>query len=146
MPTQPVPTQPAMPAQLQQGAPLGNTVGGLTSGVGEAVGGLGQGVGQAVGGIGQGLGQTLGGVGGAVGGLLGGQPAPPQPAPPQQVAPQPQQPVQAAPPPPAAPAPQPVPQGQSDLTAQLQQLIQLKESGALSEEEFQAAKAKLLGK
>lgn len=39
----------------------------------------------------------------------------------------------------AAPSPQP------DLIAQLQQLAQLKESGALSEDEFQAAKAKLLG-
>ena len=34
---------------------------------------------------------------------------------------------------------------QPDLIAQLQQLAQLKQSGALSEDEFQAAKAKLLG-
>ena len=33
----------------------------------------------------------------------------------------------------------------ADLTTQLQQLAQLKESGVLSDEEFQAAKAKLLG-
>ncbi len=39
----------------------------------------------------------------------------------------------------AAPAAQP------DLIAQLQQLTQLKQAGALSEDEFQAAKAKLLG-
>jgi Short C-terminal domain len=32
-----------------------------------------------------------------------------------------------------------------DLTTQLQQLAQLKESGILSDEEFQAAKAKILG-
>jgi Short C-terminal domain len=32
-----------------------------------------------------------------------------------------------------------------DLTAQLQQLAQLRRSGALSEDEFAAAKAKLLG-
>jgi glutamate/tyrosine decarboxylase-like PLP-dependent enzyme len=37
------------------------------------------------------------------------------------------------------------PSGQTDLIAQLQQLTQLKQSGALSEDEFQAAKAKLLG-
>lgn len=42
----------------------------------------------------------------------------------------------AAPPPAAAPA--------NDLTAQLQQLATLKEQGILSDEEFAAAKAKLL--
>ena len=36
------------------------------------------------------------------------------------------------------------PSAQPDLIAQLQQLQQLKQSGALSENEFQAAKAKLL--
>ncbi|HEX6482314.1 MAG TPA: SHOCT domain-containing protein [Ktedonobacteraceae bacterium] len=36
------------------------------------------------------------------------------------------------------------PSAQPDLIAQLQQLTQLKQSGALSEDEFQAAKAKLL--
>ena len=45
--------------------------------------------------------------------------------------------VQAAAPPAPAAAP--------DLMAQLQQLTQLKETGALSEAEFSAAKAKLLG-
>jgi len=45
--------------------------------------------------------------------------------------------VQAAAPPAPATAP--------DLMAQLQQLTQLKETGALSEAEFSAAKAKLLG-
>ncbi len=44
----------------------------------------------------------------------------------------------AAPPPPPAPA-------ANDLTAQLQQLATLKEQGILSDEEFAAAKAKLLG-
>ena len=55
----------------------------------------------------------------------------------QQVAPPPQQyaPAPAAPPPPAA-AP--------DLTAQLQQLAQLHTAGVLSDEEFAAAKQKLL--
>lgn len=42
----------------------------------------------------------------------------------------------------AAPAP---PGGAPDLLAQLQQLAQLKEAGALTDAEFQAAKAKLLG-
>ena len=42
----------------------------------------------------------------------------------------------AAPPPPAAPA--------NDLTSQLQQLATLKEQGILSDDEFAAAKAKLL--
>jgi hypothetical protein len=35
--------------------------------------------------------------------------------------------------------------GSSSVTAQLQQLAQLKESGVLTDEEFQAAKAKILG-
>ncbi len=35
--------------------------------------------------------------------------------------------------------------GSADLASQLQQLSQLRASGALSEEEFQAAKDKLLG-
>ena len=46
----------------------------------------------------------------------------------------------AAPPPPAAPAP-----AAPDTMAQLQQLAQMKEQGLLSDEEFTAAKAKLLG-
>ncbi len=43
----------------------------------------------------------------------------------------------------AAPAPAPA-AGGSDMMAQLQQLSQMKESGLLSDEEFNAAKAKLL--
>jgi hypothetical protein len=50
---------------------------------------------------------------------------------------------QNAPPPAPAPAPQAAPG--SDLTAQLQELAQLHTAGALSDEEFAAAKAKLLG-
>jgi multidrug resistance efflux pump len=49
--------------------------------------------------------------------------------------------TQAAPPP-AAPAPAPAP---SDSTAELERLAKLHESGALSDEEFSAAKSKLLG-
>jgi hypothetical protein len=52
----------------------------------------------------------------------------------------------------AAPAPAPAPQPAAaaaapptDLVAQLQQLTQLKNAGALSDEEFQEAKTKLLG-
>ena len=57
----------------------------------------------------------------------------------QMAAAQAQQAAAAAPPPaPAAAAPAP------DMIAQLQQLAQLKEAGVLSEEEFNAAKAKLL--
>ena len=37
------------------------------------------------------------------------------------------------------------PSAQPDLITQLQQLTQLKQAGALSEDEFQVAKAKLLG-
>lgn len=48
--------------------------------------------------------------------------------------------AQAAAPPVAAPAPVPAP----DLLTQLTQLAQLKDAGALSEEEFQLAKSKLL--
>ena len=47
--------------------------------------------------------------------------------------------TQAAPPP-AAPAP-----AQGDSTAELERLAKLHESGALSDEEFAAAKSKLLG-
>jgi hypothetical protein len=52
---------------------------------------------------------------------------------------------QYAPPPPqyAAPAPAPAPAG-DDLTAKLQQLATLHTQGVLSDEEFAAAKAKLL--
>ena len=50
-----------------------------------------------------------------------------------------QQPVAAAPPP--APAPSPA----ADLTAELEKLASLKAAGILTDEEFAAAKAKLLG-
>jgi multidrug resistance efflux pump len=49
-----------------------------------------------------------------------------------------------APPPPAAPAPSAAP-AQADSTAELERLAKLHESGALSDEEFAAAKSKLLG-
>jgi len=48
-----------------------------------------------------------------------------------------QQQAQAAPPPPAADAPDPI--------AQLKQLAELKDQGILTEEEFAAQKAKILG-
>nr|WP_242028400.1 SHOCT domain-containing protein [Pseudanabaena sp. FACHB-2040] len=41
-------------------------------------------------------------------------------------------------------APTPIPTPQSNLLAQLTQLAQLKEAGALTDDEFQLAKAKLL--
>jgi hypothetical protein len=62
--------------------------------------------------------------------------APPQEAPQQQ--------EYAAPPPPAA-EPAPEPSGGGDLVAQLQQLDQLHQQGVLNDQEFAAAKAKLLG-
>ena len=49
----------------------------------------------------------------------------------------------APPPPPPAPEPAPAPAA-PDLTAQLQQLAQLHTAGVLSDEEFAAAKQKLL--
>ena len=55
--------------------------------------------------------------------------------------------VQAAMPPApvAAPAPAPAPAAPAtDMVAQLQQLSELKNAGALTDAEFQAAKAKLL--
>jgi hypothetical protein len=55
-----------------------------------------------------------------------------------------QQPQAAPPPPPPAPPP-PSPTGGDDLVSQLKQLGDLKSSGVLSDEEFEAAKAKLLG-
>jgi hypothetical protein len=55
----------------------------------------------------------------------------------QQAAPQ-QQDAQPAPPPPAPPA-------EDDSMAKLQQLAQLHTQGVLSDEEFSAAKAKILG-
>jgi len=47
-------------------------------------------------------------------------------------------------PPPVQYAPPPAPAAGPDLTAQLQQLAQLHDSGILSDEEFAAAKQKLL--
>ncbi len=57
-----------------------------------------------------------------------------------------QQPVyqQPAPPPPPAPAPAPA-AAQPDMAGQLQRLGDLKAQGLLTDEEFAAAKAKLLG-
>ncbi|MGZ4749551.1 MAG: SHOCT domain-containing protein [Oryzihumus sp.] len=69
--------------------------------------------------------------------------------PPQQqgyAAPPPQQQGYAEPPPAApAPAPEAAASGGTDLVAQLQQLEQLHQQGAVNDEEFAAAKAKLLG-
>ena len=45
----------------------------------------------------------------------------------------------------AAPAPAPVAPAQPDTVAQLTQLAALKDSGALTEAEFEAEKAKILG-
>jgi hypothetical protein len=49
-----------------------------------------------------------------------------------------------APPPPPPPAPAPAPSG-SDRLAQLKELASLKDQGILTEEEFAAEKAKILG-
>jgi len=65
------------------------------------------------------------------------------PPPQQQAYAPPPQPVYAAPAP--APAPEPAASGGDDLTAELRRLAELKNQGILSEEEFTAAKAKLLG-
>ena len=56
-----------------------------------------------------------------------------------------QQQQQAAPPPPPPPAPAPAPAAQPSMLDQLNQLTDLHTQGALSDEEFSAAKAKLLG-
>jgi len=55
--------------------------------------------------------------------------------------------LQAPPAPPAAPAPAPAPSAApaGDLMSQLQQLASMKEAGLLSDAEFAAAKARLLG-
>jgi len=54
--------------------------------------------------------------------------------------------AQYAPPPPQyAPAAPAAPAGGTDLVAELQKLASLKDAGILSDEEFAAAKAKLLG-
>ena len=52
--------------------------------------------------------------------------------------------TQAAPPP-AAPPPAPAAPAPTDSTAELERLAKLHESGALTDEEFAAAKSKLLG-
>ena len=58
----------------------------------------------------------------------------------------PQQQGYAEPPPPAPePAPEAAASGGTDLVAQLQQLEQLHQQGAVNDQEFAAAKAKLLG-
>jgi Short C-terminal domain len=54
-----------------------------------------------------------------------------------------QQPVYEAPPP--APAPAPAASGGDDISAEIQKLAAMKDQGLLTEEEFAAAKAKLLG-
>jgi Short C-terminal domain len=51
---------------------------------------------------------------------------------------------QAAPPPPPAPAPAAAPAAGGDLMAELSKLADLKAAGVLTDEEFAAAKAKLL--
>lgn len=66
-----------------------------------------------------------------------------QAPPPQQYAPQP---VYQAPPAPAPAAPAaPAAGGEDDIVGQIAQLAKLKEAGVLSDAEFAAAKAKLLG-
>jgi hypothetical protein len=57
------------------------------------------------------------------------------------------QPPQYAAPPPAAPAPAPAPAApaEGDVIEQLQKLAQLRDQGILTDAEFQAQKAKLLG-
>jgi hypothetical protein len=62
----------------------------------------------------------------------------------QQYAAPPPQPVYAAPPPPP-PAPAPAAAPEVDLVAELTRLGSLRDSGILTDEEFAAAKAKLLG-
>lgn len=50
-----------------------------------------------------------------------------------------------APPPPPAPAPAPPPAAEDDQVAQLQKLADMRAQGLLTDEEFAAAKARLLG-
>jgi len=52
---------------------------------------------------------------------------------------------QQAPPPQAPPPPAPAPPAGDDMVSKLKQLGDLKASGVLTDEEFNAAKAKLLG-
>jgi hypothetical protein len=56
-----------------------------------------------------------------------------------------QQPVYEAPPPAPAPAPAPAAGGGDDVTAQIQKLAAMHDQGLLTDDEFSAAKAKLLG-
>jgi hypothetical protein len=51
----------------------------------------------------------------------------------------------AAPPRQPAPAPPPAPAGAADMTDELERLATLRNQGVLTDEEFAAAKAKLLG-
>jgi hypothetical protein len=53
--------------------------------------------------------------------------------------------TQAQAPPPAYAAPPPAPAPETDTIAELERLARLHESGALSDEEFAAAKARVLG-
>jgi len=53
--------------------------------------------------------------------------------------------AQAPPPPPPAPAPAAAPAADVDVTDQLTKLADMKSQGLLTDEEFAAAKAKLLG-
>jgi|SRR6476469_1020381 hemolysin activation/secretion protein len=62
----------------------------------------------------------------------------------EQAPPPPPQPVYQAPPPPA-PAPAAPAGGGDDLVARIQQLAGMRDAGVLSEDEFAAAKGKLLG-
>jgi Short C-terminal domain len=53
--------------------------------------------------------------------------------------------AQYAPQPPPAPAPPPPAAGGSDMTAELERLATLRNQGVLTDDEFAAAKARLLG-
>jgi len=53
--------------------------------------------------------------------------------------------AQAAPAPPPAPAPAAAPAGDVDITGELTKLAEMRDNGILTDEEFAAAKAKLLG-
>ena len=52
--------------------------------------------------------------------------------------------AQAAPAPPPAPAPAAAPAGDVDITGELTKLAEMRNNGILTDEEFAAAKAKLL--
>lgn len=53
--------------------------------------------------------------------------------------------AQAAPAPPPAPAPAAAPAGDVDITGELTKLAEMRNNGILTDEEFAAAKAKILG-